>query len=58
MTPLKSTCLKILSRLYSRHTGSNVGYKLLKFAEDFHAKYSVPMMETFVKQLMDKSNDN
>jgi|JI7StandDraft_1071085.scaffolds.fasta_scaffold342438_1 hypothetical protein len=43
MVPLKIACLKILSRMYSRHTGSNVGYKLLKFAQDFHEKYSILM---------------
>lgn len=32
MIPLKIVCLKILSRIYSRHIGGNVSYKLIKFA--------------------------
>ncbi len=33
MGPLKIAALKILSRLYSRHTTSSIPYKLLKFSE-------------------------
>lgn len=40
MVPLKLACLKILSRLYARHAGSNISYKLLKFSQEFHQKYS------------------
>lgn len=32
MSPLKIACLKILSRIYSRHISGNVSYKLIKFA--------------------------
>ena len=52
MVSLKIACLKILSRLYSRHAGSTVGYKLLKFSQEFHEKYSVAMGESFIMQLM------
>lgn len=39
--PLKTVCLKILSRLYIRHTSSKtVSYRLLSFAQNFHQKYS------------------
>ena len=42
---LKRTCLKILSRLYIRHTSAKtVSYKLLSFAQNFHCKYSSPMV--------------
>ena len=56
MVPLKIACLKILNRLYSRHTSDKISYKLLKFAEDFHNSYSTPYVETFVMLLMDQNS--
>jgi hypothetical protein len=58
MNIFKIVCLKILCRIYSRHVGGNVGYKLLKFAEEFYFRYSVPIMESFVKLLMDTNNSH
>ena len=56
LEPLKIVTLKILVRLYSRHTTSKVEYKLMSFALDFHQKYSRVMVETFVMQLLNSDN--
>lgn len=53
MQPLKVVSLQILTRIYSRHVSAHASYKLIKFAEDFHSKYSCPMVEIFVQQLLD-----
>ena len=58
IVPLKKVCLKILSRLYLRHTSSKtVSYRLLSFAQSFHNKYSCPMVETLILQLVDPTNE-
>lgn len=56
MEPLKVICLKILNRLYSRHAASNVPYKLIKFSQDFHERYSNPMVEVFMLLLMNSNS--
>lgn len=56
MQPLKRLCLKILARLYSKHANKQINPK--PFSRIFHEKYSQPIVETLILQVLSKHEGN